>query len=188
MRVEAVVRPLVTVRGDSMTARHGHEQELSTQTGRSACSKAACRSDRLLAGAASPKQSFMATRTRPGAPRAPGGPRALSSRHRRRPKAARWTSPFVFAHHACAQAPSQRAARLDFLLNEAQIWRPAKKIQIQVPPVSDPNRPAGLLQSCQTASHRSSCFASTKQPLVPSHTRPLPVGRPTRPGEAAVST
>ena len=37
---------------------------------------------------------------------------------------------------------------------------------------SDPNLPAGLLQSGPTASHDFSCFASTKRPFVISHTRP----------------
>jgi hypothetical protein len=34
----------------------------------------------------------------------------------------------------------------------------------------DPNLPIGLLHSSRTASHRSSCFASTKRPFVGSHT------------------
>jgi len=38
--------------------------------------------------------------------------------------------------------------------------------------VADPNLPARLLQSGRTASHRFSCFASTKRPFVISHTRP----------------
>ena len=37
--------------------------------------------------------------------------------------------------------------------------------------VTDPNLPAGLLQSGPTASHDFSCFASTKRPFVISHTR-----------------
>ena len=53
--------------GWSMTASSFGELALTTQTGRSAFSKAASRPDRLLAGSASPKQSFMATRTQPTA-------------------------------------------------------------------------------------------------------------------------
>jgi hypothetical protein len=44
-------------------------RQLSTQTGRSSFSKAARRSGQLLAGYASSKRSFMATRTRPSADR-----------------------------------------------------------------------------------------------------------------------
>ena len=39
-------------------------------------------------------------------------------------------------------------------------------------PAIDPNLPAGSLQCGRTASHRTSCFASTKQPLATSHRRP----------------
>jgi hypothetical protein len=39
-------------------------------------------------------------------------------------------------------------------------------------PAFDPNRSAGLLQNGRTASHRFSCFASTKRPFVTSHTWP----------------
>jgi len=43
--------------------------------------------------------------------------------------------------------------------------------------LADPNLPPGLLQSGRTASHHSSCFASTKGPFVISHTRPVAVVR-----------
>jgi hypothetical protein len=48
---------------------------------------------------------------------------------------------------------------------------PAGRLRAR-PALADPNPPARSPQSCRMASHRFSCFASTQQPLVTSHTRP----------------
>jgi len=51
-----------------------------------------------------------------------------------------------------------------------------RQLSATFPHSLDPNQPAGLLQSGRTASHRFSCFASPKRPLVISRTRPWTVG------------
>ena len=76
--VQRSFAPVAAAKDDPMTALPGHEQVLTTQTGRSSFSRAARRSDRLLAGQASTKQSFMGTRPRTEVHRRPLSKRLTS--------------------------------------------------------------------------------------------------------------